>query len=185
MESNCTLKFGFLKRSVFVFSWDQCKSHEKQETMLMQNLEGKRKSIMVFSEVAYYLVEQGKKKLHLFEVILKTTLTQVNSKKLTPSLRGIQRTCLSLCMCEDVKALRKLAGHPHEHTRVEKRFPREMWIWRTKWMRNISIVMTYDNSLTADRALRALIDFTLSNDDLLDNGEPLGRERDNYRDRFS
>ena len=61
MESNCTLRFGFLKRIVFVFSWDQCKSHEKQETMLMQNLERKRKSIMVFSEVAYYLVEQGKK----------------------------------------------------------------------------------------------------------------------------
>ena len=62
----------------------------------MQNLEGKRKSMMVFHEVAYYLVEQ-EKKLHLFEVILKTTLTQMNSKKLTPSLRGIL-TCLSLCM---------------------------------------------------------------------------------------
>jgi len=30
-------------------------------------------------------------------------------------------------------------------------------------MRNIAIVMTYDNPLTAERALRALIDFTLSN----------------------
>ena len=71
--------------------------------------------------------------------------------------------CMYVCMYEDVKALRKLTGHSHEHTRGEKRFPREMGIWRTKWMRNISIVMTYDNPLTAERALRALIDFTLSN----------------------
>ena len=31
--------------------------------------------------------------------------------------------------------------------------------------------------LTAERALRALIDFTLTPDDLLVKGEPLGRER--------
>ena len=41
-----------------------------------------------------YLIEQGKEKLHLFEVVFKTNLTQTNSKKLTPrrSLRGIQQT---------------------------------------------------------------------------------------------
>ena len=39
---------------VFVFSWDHCKSQEKLETMLMQNLEGQAKSIKVFSKVAYY-----------------------------------------------------------------------------------------------------------------------------------
>ena len=38
----------------FVFSWDHCKSQEKLETMLMQNLGGQTKSIMVFSEVAYW-----------------------------------------------------------------------------------------------------------------------------------
>ena len=38
---------------VFVFSWGHFKSQEKLETMLMQNLEGQTKSIMVFSEVAY------------------------------------------------------------------------------------------------------------------------------------
>ena len=38
---------------VFVFSWDRCNSREKLETMLMQNLGGQTKSIMVFSEVAY------------------------------------------------------------------------------------------------------------------------------------
>ena len=38
---------------VFVFSWDLCKSQEKLETMLMQNLGGQTKNIMVFSEVAY------------------------------------------------------------------------------------------------------------------------------------
>ena len=39
---------------VFIFSWDHCKSLEKLETMLMQNLEGQKKSIMVFSELAYW-----------------------------------------------------------------------------------------------------------------------------------
>ena len=39
---------------VFVFSWDHCKSQEKLETMLMQNLGTQTKSIMVFSEVAYW-----------------------------------------------------------------------------------------------------------------------------------
>ena len=38
---------------VFVFSWGHCKSQEKLETMLMQNLGGQTKSVMVFSEVAY------------------------------------------------------------------------------------------------------------------------------------
>ena len=38
---------------VFVFSWGHCKSREKLETMLMQNLGGQTKGIMVFSEVAY------------------------------------------------------------------------------------------------------------------------------------
>ena len=38
---------------VFVFSWDHCKSQEKLETMLMQNLGEQRKSIMVFSRVVY------------------------------------------------------------------------------------------------------------------------------------
>ena len=38
---------------VFVFSWDYCKSQEKLETMLMQNVGGQTKSIMVFFEVAY------------------------------------------------------------------------------------------------------------------------------------
>ena len=37
---------------VFVFSWDHCKSEQKLETMLMQNLGGQTKSIMVFSKVA-------------------------------------------------------------------------------------------------------------------------------------
>ena len=40
---------------VFVFSWDDCKSQEKLETMLLQNLGAQTKSIMVFSEVAYPL----------------------------------------------------------------------------------------------------------------------------------
>ena len=35
------------------FCWDHCKSQEKLETMLIQNLGGQTKSIMVFSEVAY------------------------------------------------------------------------------------------------------------------------------------
>ena len=38
---------------VVVFSGDRCKSQEKLETMLMQNLGGQRKSIMVFFKVAY------------------------------------------------------------------------------------------------------------------------------------
>ena len=33
---------------VFVFSWDHCKSQEKLETMLMQNLGRQIKNIMVF-----------------------------------------------------------------------------------------------------------------------------------------
>ena len=37
---------------VVVFSGDRCKSQEKLETMLMQNLGGQTKSIMVFSKVA-------------------------------------------------------------------------------------------------------------------------------------
>ena len=37
----------------FVFSRDHCKFQEKLETMLMKNLGGRTKSIMVFSEVAY------------------------------------------------------------------------------------------------------------------------------------
>ena len=36
---------------VFVFSWDHCKSQEKLETMLKQNLGEQTKSIMVFSEM--------------------------------------------------------------------------------------------------------------------------------------
>ena len=36
-----------------VNSWDHCKSQEKLETMLMQNLGGQKKSILVFCEVAY------------------------------------------------------------------------------------------------------------------------------------
>ena len=35
------------------FSWDLQWSEEKTKTMLTQNLRGKTKSIMVFSEVAY------------------------------------------------------------------------------------------------------------------------------------
>ena len=42
-----------LHKHGFVFSWDHCKSQEKLETMLMQNLGGQTKSIMVFFEVAY------------------------------------------------------------------------------------------------------------------------------------
>lgn len=42
-----------------------------------------------------YLVEQGKENLHLFEVILKNTSMQMNRKKLTLSLRDIQRTCIT------------------------------------------------------------------------------------------
>ena len=38
---------------VFVFSWDYPISQEKLKTMLMQNLGGQTKNIMVFSEVAY------------------------------------------------------------------------------------------------------------------------------------
>ena len=37
------------------FSWDLQWSQEKTKTMLMQNLGGQTKSIMVFSEVAYVL----------------------------------------------------------------------------------------------------------------------------------
>ena len=56
--SVCSLKFCILS-IVFVFSWDRCKSQEKLETMLMQNLGGQTKSIMVFSEVAYYSFSNG------------------------------------------------------------------------------------------------------------------------------
>ena len=35
------------------FSWDLQWSQEKTKTMLMQNLGGQTKSIMVFSELAY------------------------------------------------------------------------------------------------------------------------------------
>ena len=38
---------------VFSFSWDLQWSQEKTQTMLMQNLGGQTKSIMVFSEVVY------------------------------------------------------------------------------------------------------------------------------------
>ena len=48
----CPLKF--CTSIVFVSSWDHSKSQEKLETMLMQNLAGQTKSIMVFSEVAYF-----------------------------------------------------------------------------------------------------------------------------------
>ena len=43
-----------LHEDCFVFSWDHCKFQEKLDTMLMQNLEGQTRSIMVFSEVAYW-----------------------------------------------------------------------------------------------------------------------------------
>ena len=43
---------------VFVFSRDHCKSQEKLETMLMQNLGEQTKSIMVFSKMAYIKKEQ-------------------------------------------------------------------------------------------------------------------------------
>ena len=46
---------------VFVFSWDDCKSQEKLETMHMQNLGGQTKTIMVFSEVAYCSYKLGLK----------------------------------------------------------------------------------------------------------------------------
>ena len=39
---------------VFVFSWDHCRSEEKLETMLLQNIGGANKEFMVFSEVAYF-----------------------------------------------------------------------------------------------------------------------------------
>ena len=38
---------------IFVFSWDHCKSQEKLETMLIQNLGEQTKSVMVFSKMAY------------------------------------------------------------------------------------------------------------------------------------
>ena len=38
---------------VFVFFWDHCKSQEKLETMLTQNLGEQTKSIVVLSRVAY------------------------------------------------------------------------------------------------------------------------------------
>ena len=47
----CPRKFGI--SIVFVFSWDHCKPLDKLETMLMQNLGGQTKSIVVFSEMAY------------------------------------------------------------------------------------------------------------------------------------
>ena len=47
----CPLKFCIT--IVFVFSWDHFKSQEKLQTMLMQNLGGQTKSIMVFFEVVY------------------------------------------------------------------------------------------------------------------------------------
>ena len=48
----CSPLLHFCISIVFVFSWDRCKSQEKLETMLMQNLGEQTKSIMVFSEVA-------------------------------------------------------------------------------------------------------------------------------------
>ena len=46
---------------VFVFSWGHCKSQEKLETMLMQNLGGQTQSIMVFSELAYCSMKKKKR----------------------------------------------------------------------------------------------------------------------------
>ena len=48
----CPPKFGI--SIVSSLSWDLQWSQEKTKTMLMQNLGGQTKSIMVFSEVAYY-----------------------------------------------------------------------------------------------------------------------------------
>ena len=48
---------------VFVFSRDHCKSQEKLETMLMQNLGAQTKSIMVFSRVAYSTATHHSKQL--------------------------------------------------------------------------------------------------------------------------
>ena len=52
----CLSPPNFCISIVFVFSWGLCNSQEKLETMLMQNLGGQRKSIMVFFEVAYCIL---------------------------------------------------------------------------------------------------------------------------------
>ena len=56
----CPVKFSI--SIVFVFSRDHCKSQEKLETMLTQNLGRQTKSIMVYSEVAYSI---GHFRVHL------------------------------------------------------------------------------------------------------------------------
>ena len=50
---------------------------QSDETQLKEGTE-----IMWIPARFNYLVEQGKEKLHLFEVVFKTTLTQTNRKKI-------------------------------------------------------------------------------------------------------
>ena len=61
----------FCVRIVFVFSCDHCNSQEKLETMLMQNLGGQTKSIMVFSEVVYLRihVERAISRIKTFKIL--------------------------------------------------------------------------------------------------------------------
>ena len=54
-ETKASLKsFEFCISIVFSYSRDFQWSQEKTKTVLMQNLEGQTKSIMVFSKVAHY-----------------------------------------------------------------------------------------------------------------------------------
>ena len=63
-HNNLCLSPKFCISIVFVFSWDHCKSQEKLETMLMQNLGGQTKIIMVFPEVAYDRYVRNSTELH-------------------------------------------------------------------------------------------------------------------------
>ena len=73
------------------------------------------------------LVEQGKEKLRLFEVVFKTTLTQTNRKKFNAlsESEGYPADIL-FCTYNDEKVLHKLTGNSCEHTRGEKLFRPEI-----------------------------------------------------------
>ena len=73
-----------------------------------------------------YIIEQGKGKLHLFEVILKTTLTQMRRKKKRPCEVWEVSSGYAFSYVLRRVSFTNITGHPREHTRGEKRFPREM-----------------------------------------------------------
>ena len=63
---------------VFIFSWHYSKNPEKMETMLMQNFEGKTKSIIVFLKVGYWTLN-----LEISTENLDNVMTKCNIDKST------------------------------------------------------------------------------------------------------